>query len=179
MNKSKKLLPLILLSLSFLIVVPLVSCVNNKMYELIRIHIIANSNSVQDQSVKYTVRDFIVDKLTTELQSAKNRNEAYSMLEQKKTYLNTEVDKILKDKSKPYHSNIDLSYEYFPARTYEGFVVDAGYYDAVLITLGEGQGENWWCVVYPPLCFFSQGNLSNFEYKSFLLQLWNNFFGRN
>ena len=63
---------------------------------------------------------------------------------------------ILRQKGFNYVSNVKINNEYFPSRTYENTTLESGYYDAVIIELGEAKGDNWWCVMYPPLCFVNK-----------------------
>ncbi|MDR1138990.1 MAG: stage II sporulation protein R [Clostridiales bacterium] len=142
--------------------------------QLIRIHIIANSDSDADQSVKYVVRDVITSELTDKLQGVRDRNQAYDKLQQLQGDIVAWTDNVLIQQSKSYKSQVTLGYEFFPARMYESIVVDSGYYDALMVTLGEGNGQNWWCVVYPPLCFLGDVN-DSVEYRSWLLEWWKSF----
>ena len=75
-----------------------------------------------------------------------------------------------------YQSKVQIREEYFPTRVYDGITLDAGVYDAVIIELGNAQGQNWWCVVYPPLCFVNVG--TKYEYKSKILEIVNDFIKR-
>ena len=134
--------------------------------EYIRIHIRANSDSKQDQAIKYKARDLVVNYLTPYLSSVKNKDEAKEVIERNKQALNRLIDKLLKENGFDYTSNIRLDNEYFPTRVYEKKEFAAGYYDAVIVELGQAEGANWWCVVYPPLCFSGE----DVEYRSLILE---------
>ena len=77
-----------------------------------------------------------------------------------------------------YIANSRVSCEYFPSRNYNGTIFEADYYDALIVNLGSGEGNNWWCVAYPPLCFVGEETGGNVVYKSKLLELINKYFGR-
>ena len=79
------------------------------------------------------------------------------------------VDHYLDQKGFLYKSTVKLNNEYFPTRTYSELILESGYYDALIIELGSGQGDNWWCVIYPPMCFAD--NTNNIVYKSKLLSI--------
>jgi len=145
---------------------------------LIRIHIRANSNSEQDQAVKLKVRDKVTEYLTVELDGVKTHDDAYNRLLSLQDSIQSQAISVLQQNGFFYGAKITINNEFFPTRTYEGIVVDSGYYDAVIIELGTGTGDNWWCVVYPPLCFIKQGDSSAFEYKSKLQEIWDKWFGK-
>ena len=147
--------------------------------EFLRIHVRANSNSDEDQSIKYYIKDEIVKYLTPFIAQCHSKNEAVIVIEQKKKTLEYIVDEILKKNGLEYSSRISVKNEEFPTRVYEGITLEKGYYDAVIVELGEAKGDNWWCVVYPPLCFTDGENV---KYSSLILQIIKEFkkkFGLN
>lgn len=121
--------------------------------DLIRLHVIANSNSLQDQQVKYLVRDSLVSALRPELSKATSLAEARCVLSRNRNRI---VD-IARDTLRRAGFNYPVRLLYgrfqFPARAYGNLVLPAGDYEAVKLVLGEGKGKNWWCVLFPPLCF--------------------------
>lgn len=135
--------------------------------EYLRIHIRANSNAEKDQTVKYEIRDLVVNALAPILENAKSKPEAIAAVKQKESAVNGLIDRHLVEKGFSYKAKISIRNEKFPTRVYNDgeLVLNSGYYDAVIIELGEGAGENWWCVVYPPLCF-TRGE--NVKYRSIL-----------
>lgn len=132
--------------------------------EYVRIHVRANSDSECDQSIKMKVRDLIVDYLTPELEGVSTKDEAKKVIENKKTAIKRLIDGLLKENGYNYSSNVKTCNEYFPTRKYEECTLEAGYYDAVIVELGKAEGANWWCVVYPPLCFSGK----KVKYRSFI-----------
>lgn len=156
-------------------------CMSNttkEKYQLIRIHIRADSNEAQAQAVKLKVRDGITDYLTDELCGVTDYAVAYKMLNERLDNLSVLSDGILKRNGYSYGARVKLNNEYFPTRSYDDVVVQSGYYDALIVELGSGKGDNWWCVIYPPLCYVQAGGEgTGFAYKSWLKELWQKYFG--
>lgn len=143
--------------------------------DFLRIHIRADSNSTEDQSVKYVVKNAVVEYLAPFLVNATSKSSAMKIVEQQLGSLKTVCDSVLRSQGKNYTATVKLCEEQFPDRCYDGVTLKAGVYDALIIQLGSGSGNNWWCVVYPPLCFVdgtpSQGGIT---YKSKLLEIIQN-----
>ncbi|MBE5741133.1 MAG: stage II sporulation protein R [Clostridiales bacterium] len=136
-------------------------------YDYLRLHIRANSNSAVDQSVKYEIKAFLVEYLTPEFCNIESKEKAIQVVEEKSVELSKKCDQILRNKGFNYSVNIKVSNEYFPTRTYSNTTLESGYYDAVIVELGEAEGDNWWCVMYPPLCFVNKNeNNIQIKYKS-------------
>lgn len=165
----KKTLCLLLASfIIFCIPSIFLGCIDNNTYdgELLRLHIRANSNSAIDQSVKLKVRD-AVNAFITENIHKSTFEEAYSEIGKNLGVLNAIATNVLRRNGFSYGARTRLANEYFPSRMYKDVTVPEGYYDALIIELGEGKGDNWWCVVYPPLCYGE-----DFKYKSFFAELF-------
>ena len=120
--------------------------------ELIRLHVVANSDSRVDQEVKLQVRDAVIQSLEADL-------EALADVEQAKAYLTENLPKIqavanetLEEAGFSGEAVVSLCKEAFDTRYYDTFTLPAGVYEALRITIGEGKGHNWWCVVFPTLC---------------------------
>ena len=147
--------------------------------DVVRIHIRGNSNSVCDQAVKLQVRDSVVEYITPMLASCSCSDDVKKVLEENLLQIESIADNVLKGEGFCYTAKAKISYEYFPTREYDGEVFSADYYDALIVNLGSGSGDNWWCVAYPPLCFVGENDGSNnVQYKSKLLEIINEFFGR-
>lgn len=147
--------------------------------DFLRIHIRADSNSDADQSVKYVVKSAVVDYLTPYLTGATTKQKAMEIVKAHLSGIKDVCDKTLAANGKNYRATVKLCEEEFPDRTYNGVTLQAGVYDALIVELGSGSGNNWWCVVYPPLCFVGgEGNGSgNITYKSKLMEIierWKN-----
>ena len=140
----------------------------------LRIHIRAYSNSEEDQLVKYKVKDVVVSLLTPVVAQNETIEQAMASVKKMLNEIEAVTDSVLKENGFDYCASAKLCVEEFPTRVYEGYTLEQGLYDALIINLGEGKGDNWWCVVYPPLCFTSATN--NFVYKSKILEIINGFF---
>lgn len=140
--------------------------------EYLRIHIRANSNLESDQNVKYKVKDKIVEYLTPILADLKTKDEVVSTINKKIYEICGIANQVLAQNNLSYCSSACIKNEYFPVRSYGNVTLESGYYDALIVNLGSGEGDNWWCVVYPPLCFL---NTTNYVYKSRLANIIQNF----
>ncbi len=143
--------------------------------DFLRIHIRADSNSDSEQAVKYVVKSAVVEYLTPYLTKATSKNLAMQIVKEQLANIKKVCDKTLSENGKNYCATVKLCEEQFPDRSYNGVTLPAGIYDALIIELGSGSGDNWWCVVYPPLCFVS-GSASGegIVYKSKLLEIIQN-----
>ncbi len=140
----------------------------------LRIHIRANSNLEADQNVKYLVKDEVVSYLTPKLEDAKTIENAKEMLSENLDALSSLATAKLKSEGYGYTAKAKLNTEYFPTRSYDDLTLESGYYDALIIELGSAEGNNWWCVVYPPLCFSQKGE-GDVQYKSYFKELIDKF----
>ena len=146
---------------------------------LIRIHIRANSNDGGDQAVKLKVRDAITEYLNREIGNAETFAEAYDGISARLDSIEQIGARVLEAEGYDYGCKARLNEEFFPTRAYENVVVDSGYYDALIVELGSGKGDNWWCVIYPPLCFVSPvGTGGEIRYRSLIAELWRKFIRR-
>lgn len=146
-------------------------------YMLIRIHIRADSNAASDQAVKLDVRDAVTKYLEAELQGVTDYRSAYRGIEKRLDTVRVLADEVLAREGFSYRARVRLNNELFPARDYNGIVVEGGYYDALIIELGSGRGDNWWCVIYPPLCFVESAGTGGVTYRSKIKELWDKYFG--
>ena len=173
-KEQKKMKKACISFFGILIIVLLIVCFagkgeNKVQTEYLRIHIRANSNSEKDQSIKYEIKDMVVAYFTPMVENVTTKAEAQSIFEKEKYNVNRLIDGFLTSKGFSYKANTVIRNELFPTRVYENVTLEAGYYDAVIIELGEAKGDNWWCVVYPPLCFTKE----NVTYKSYIIDLIN------
>lgn len=118
-----------------------------------RLHIIANSDSIDDQNLKLKIRDNIIDYMNTLTSNTTNKSDVITIVSNhldnfKEIALNT-----IKDNGYNYDVNIKIGNFYFPTKTYGDISFPAGNYDALKIEIGNAIGQNWWCVLFPPLCF--------------------------
>ena len=146
---------------------------SNSNADFLRIHIRADSNDAADQNVKYEVKSAVVDYLTPYLVNATTKKQAMNIVKSHLSDIERVCDRVLLQNGFSYKSHAKLTEEQFPDRTYGDVTLEAGVYDALIIELGSGSGNNWWCVVYPPLCFVGgEGNGTNqIVYKSKLMEI--------
>jgi len=145
---------------------------------VIRIHIRANSNLESDQQIKLLVRDNVIDYITPLIADCSNSDDVKMVLLDHIDDIENVADAVLRDGGYNYVSNAELRNEYFPTRAYNDVVFESDYYDALILELGSGKGDNWWCVAYPPLCFVGESDgTDNITYKSKIIELINKFFG--
>ena len=130
--------------------------------KLIRFHVIANSDSEGDQAVKLKVRDEVLRYISPRLKEAKSIDESREIIKNEDENLIKIAKKTLIENGYDYKLESTLSKEYFPVKTYGNITLPQGKYEAYRIIIGEGQGHNWWCVMFPPLCFVdvSKGQIS-------------------
>lgn len=119
---------------------------------VLRLHIIANSNSDADQSVKMLVRDAIIEKGGDIFKDSADIVAATNAAEQNLEFFTDTANKALSENGFDYRAKVSLGQAYFETREYDDFTLPAGYYDSLIITLGEGEGKNWWCVIFPEVC---------------------------
>ncbi|OAB43027.1 stage II sporulation protein R [Paenibacillus glacialis] len=127
----------------------------------IRLRILANSDRVEDQLIKREIRDAIVAEMNGwvgELEDPQNLDQARQTIRNHMDDLNRLVGRELSNRGINYAYNVELSVVPFPTKLYGGTVYPAGDYEALRVTLGEGRGQNWWCVLFPPLCFIDAGS---------------------
>lgn len=119
---------------------------------VVRLHILANSDSDDDQKVKLAVRDALLKKNSSLLSDGVNTENAAEYFESSKELLEETANGVLKENGFSYNAKIKLCREFYPTRTYGDLTFPAGEYTSVKVVLGDGEGHNWWCVMFPPLC---------------------------
>jgi stage II sporulation protein R len=175
---NKKILIVILL-------IVLVIVVNNffidknttlKNKNLIRLHIIANSDRVEDQNLKKKIRDRIIIELGNEFSSLNNLSDARNTIKNNISLIENIALCEIKKNNKDYPVKAALDNCPFPTKWYGNFILPAGNYEALKVVLGEGKGSNWWCVLFPPLCFvdISSSFSENPQELNELLKKYNN-----
>lgn len=138
--------------------------------EFLRIHIRADSNDAEAQAVKYLVRDKIVEYLTPLVANYQDKASAMRGVQERLFQISEIATKTLQEKGFSYAASAELQVESFPTRVYGEFILPAGEYSALIVRLGSGKGDNWWCVVYPPLCFAAPTG-QNVIYKSKIVEI--------
>ena len=118
-----------------------------------RLHVIANSDSTEDQDLKYKVRDNLLSYMNEICKDCKTKQEAISLVEENKENFKQIALDTIKNEGYSYDVNIKIGNFEFPTKNYGDISLPAGYYDALRVEIGEAKGQNWWCVMFPPLCF--------------------------
>ena len=126
--------------------------------EVFRLHVIANSDSQEDQAVKLRVRDAVIAYERTRMEDAGDAAQARSRLMEDGAGLLNAVEEVLCDHGMEYGASLQVGTFAFPEREYGNAVYPAGEYAALRVILGEGRGQNWWCVMFPPLCILELPN---------------------
>lgn len=142
--------------------------------DYLRIHVRANSNEQIDQNVKYIVKDEVVKFITPYAAQCVDKQTAMKVIENIIPEIEKVCDKTLKANGFDYTARAQVRAEEFPTRVYGELTLEAGLYDALIIELGTGKGDNWWCVIYPPLCFTS--GTTEVEYRSAIYEIIKKFF---
>lgn len=142
--------------------------------EAIRIRIVANSNSEQDQQIKNKVKNKIQLEISKMLKDATTIVESRKIIKDNMSNLDNLVKETLDKENYDLGYTINYGYNYFPKKEFNNEIYDEGMYESLLITLGSGQGDNWWCVLFPPLCIIEAEESEDVEYDSFFMHLIKN-----
>ncbi|MBR2042241.1 MAG: stage II sporulation protein R [Oscillospiraceae bacterium] len=120
--------------------------------ETLRLHIIANSDSEEDQALKLKVRDAVLEATGELFAEVSGKTEAVAAAEYSSDDIKSIAESVIAEEGFDYDVQVEVTEMWFETRSYEGFALPAGDYDAVRIIIGAGEGKNWWCVMYPALC---------------------------
>ena len=168
----KKTIILLLFIFGFYFIISDVMAKNIEIPEdAIRIRVVPNSNSDYDQKVKGKVRDELQTSMYNLLKDTKSSSDARKVTLENLDSIKNNVGKVLEREK--YNKNYDVNFgmNYFPEKEYKGVKYEEGYYESLLVTLGEGKGDNWWCVLFPPLCLIEAEESTDVEYKSIVKEL--------
>lgn len=118
-----------------------------------RLHVLANSDSEEDQNLKYKVRDSLISYLDTISQNASSKEEIIEIVNSHIEDFETIAKQTISENGYSYNVTVEIGNFDFPTKNYGDISLPAGYYDALRVKIGEAKGQNWWCVMFPPLCF--------------------------
>ncbi len=118
-----------------------------------RLHVIANSDKEEDQNLKYIVRDNLLQYMNSICRDCQSKQEAILIVEENKSTFEQIASNTIKEHGYSYSVKINIGNFEFPTKNYGDISLPAGYYDALRVEIGEAKGQNWWCVMFPPLCF--------------------------
>lgn len=124
--------------------------------KIIRLHVLANSDSEADQALKLKVKDEVVRKFGNTFASAKNKVDAEKLIEENYDNIREVALEVIEEEGYDYDVRVYLTDCMFPTKVYKDLTFPAGMYEALRIDIGTAEGKNWWCVMYPPLCFVDQ-----------------------
>ena len=120
--------------------------------KVVRLHVLANSDSEEDQAVKLAVRDAVLNVTAPLLQNCQTREEAVFLLEKNRELLTQTAETVLHEQGFDDDVHIEMGLEEYPTRTYDSLCFPAGEYVSMRVEIGEADGQNWWCCLFPPLC---------------------------
>lgn len=129
----------------------------------IRLHVVANSDSTEDQIVKYEVRDAILNYIEPHLKNANSKEDALRILNDNIDQIYKVSNDVLLEKNLTYPLNISIGQFNFPTKDYSDFILPEGMYDALKVDIGTANGQNWWCVMFPSICIVDTENISSKE----------------
>jgi len=153
MKRFSIILAITLIITSIITVLSIAKESENITDEFIRLHIRANSNSKEDQEIKLKVRDLVLKETEHLFKDVISPEEAKRVISDNINIFSEAANNALSNLGVDYKAKAVFDREYFTTREYNNFTLPAGFYDALIINLGSGRGDNWWCVIYPTLCY--------------------------
>jgi stage II sporulation protein R len=139
----------------------------------IRVRVIANSNSLLDQSMKMRVKDMLEKEMMPLLVDVDNVEEARNIIRDNIDSLEDDIEVFFDNNDYNMDFMVNFGDNYFPEKDYKGVHYNDGEYESLVITIGEGSGDNWWCVLFPPLCLLeaSESEVDDTEYQFFVVEM--------
>ncbi len=170
----------IIIILAIIILISVISKENKVIIpnEAIRFRVIANSNEKEDQKIKKEITTNIYNQFASQISQNKNINSTREEINLQLPTIKSIVEKTLYSKSLSIKYDINYGINYFPKKEYKGVIYPEGEYESLVITLGDGLGDNFWCVLFPPLCLLEaeEEETSNVEYTSFIKEVIEKYF---
>lgn len=167
----KYILSIIVVIITYIIISNVVVANNLIPDDAIRVRVIANSNSDYDQKIKYEVKDIVEDDMYNILNNVTDLNIARDKIGNNLNIVENDIDKYLKNIDYNLGFDINFGYNYFPKKEFKGITYNEGYYESLVVTLGSGEGDNWWCVLFPPLCLIEAEESTDVEYTSLVKEI--------
>ena len=155
---KKLLIPLIcVIVLCFICAIPVQN--DLQIYDkVIRLHVLANSDSDEDQALKPTVRDGILQSVAELTENCESKSEAEAVLRENSSVISEKAEKIVRENGCACPVSVLIGQEKYPEREYDGLRLPSGEYCSLRINIGDAEGNNWWCVLFPPLCLDAATN---------------------
>ncbi|MDE6470620.1 MAG: stage II sporulation protein R [Eubacterium sp.] len=152
MKTYKIFLPLfMILTLTLSLIQPIIATSEDISNKVLRLHILANSDSTEDQNIKLALKNYFLEN-TTDLFIGKTVEENIAIAKENTDYIENLCNQYLSDNGYDYKADVTVDKEYFDTRVYDDFTLPAGIYNSIKIEIGEGNGHNWWCIVFPSVC---------------------------
>lgn len=139
--------------------------------DAIRMRVIPNSNSEYDQAIKEKVKKELQTTTYELLKDTKGSEEAERIINANLSLIDNRINDLLIKEQYPLGYSLHFGQNYFPEKEFKGVTYEEGYYNSLLVTLGEGKGDNWWCVLFPPMCLMEAEESNEVEYKFFVQEL--------
>lgn len=138
--------------------------------DAIRVRVVPNSNSVVDQNMKEKVKNYVSNYMTLKLDKVMDVNEARNIINDSIDELNQDIEKMFQDNGYDMDFTINFGENHFPDKAYKGVIYNEGDYESLVVYIGEAQGDNWWCVLFPPLCLLEadENDTGEVEYKTLI-----------
>lgn len=145
--------------------------------ESIRIRIIPNSNTPKDQNIKRQVQTNLELDIEKDLKDSKTIKESRNIIKTNIKKYSQTITNVLSKENSQKSFKIDYGYHYFPEKSYKGVKYNKGKYESLLITIGKGQGDNWWCVLFPPICSLEveNNNTKDVEYSLYIKEIFDKY----
>lgn len=167
----------------FILIIIIYNIIGNVMVEAnvipddaIRVRVIANSNTKYDQEIKMQVKDVLENDMYKLLKDTKDVDEARNIIKNNIPNVEDDIYNFLQEKDYKLPFNINFGLNYFPEKEFKGITYKEGYYESVVVTLGEGLGDNWWCVLFPPLCMIEAEESTDVEYTTMVKTIIDKYF---
>lgn len=173
---KKTIITLIVISITYMVIGVSAEEIVEIPSEAIRVRVIANSNSEYDQEMKNEIKTDVQLYMRELLKDAKTTEEARKIITENMKNLNNRLDMFLTQINYNEEFKINFGLNYFPEKEYKAIKYKEGLYESLLITLGEGKGNNWWCVLFPPICLLEAEENEEIEYKSFVKEIIEKYF---
>ena len=144
--------------------------------EAIRVRVIAGSNDKYDQEVKMNVKDIVTSDMYNLMSNVDSIERARESITNNIPTLSKDIDKYLNEINYNTNYDINFGYNYFPKKVYKGVEYKEGMYESLVVTLGNGEGNNWWCVLFPPICMIEAEESTDIEYTTMVKEIINKYF---
>lgn len=141
--------------------------------ESIRIRIVPNSNGIKDQLIKKEIKNNIELEIEEDLKDSKTIDNSRKIIKNNLKKFEEIIKMVLTENNEKINYNIDYGNHYFPEKKYKGVKYKSGFYESLLIRIGKGEGNNWWCILFPPICSLETENkASDVEYTSYIKEIY-------